>query len=498
MPDQQPELPPNVVPFPGTDRGDLMSRPLADAGMPVAGDAGSGHRFLDDLPQRAQPELLPRPGKPRQFTVRVDLDDVEPPIWRRLVLAGDLTLDRLHEVLQAAMGWTDSHLHQFKMGPVGKDFRIEPFLTDFAESEGEEGIHEREVRLDEVVAEPGHRLFYEYDFGDGWDHTIEVESVDALEPDRPPARCTGGERACPPEDVGGIPGYQEVLDALADPGPPDEWMAEKLGWLPPGFDPAELDVSAVDDVVRRVAAGGSRSGLPPMDSLAEGLRRFVAKLDDGGAAYVATWLGAGALDEVELDEAAALAITAPWRTLLATVGDGLKLTGAGYLPPATVVDLLAILPLRGSTLTKGNREEYVRPVAGLRESATRLGLVRKAHGRLYVTATGKKLAEDPVGLVHHIARRLPTGRRDHETDAGWVTLVRVAAGADDPYPYPLSGRVLGGIGWRVHGQLPSHHVGRWAADTSSVLSLAGWNPDRYDDLRHDPRARMLAQLAVRA
>ncbi len=135
------------------------------------------------------------------------------------------------------------------------------------------------------------------------------------------------------------------------------------------------------------------------------------------------------------------------------------------------------------------------PVGHLRESAARLGLVRKANGRLQVTAAGRRLAGDPLALLHHIAGRLPVGRGDHELDAGWLALVQAAAGVEDTDD--SIARVLAGIGWRVDGQPPSYHARWWAAPTTEVLALAGWNPGRYADLRHDARASKLAQLALR-
>jgi len=219
------------------------------------------------------------------------------------------------------------------------------------------------------------------------------------------------------------------------------------------------------------------------------------KLDREGAAYVASRLGDGLPETVDVDEGDALAITAPWRTLLEAATDGIRLTAAGYLPPATVVELVATLPFQREIWGKGNREEHTPPVAHLRESAARLGLVRKANGRLQVTAAGRKLAGDPLGLVHHIAGRLPLGKGDHELDAGWLALVHAAAGVEDTDD--STARVLAGIGWRVDGAPPSYHARRWAAPTAAVLSLAGWNPGRYADLRHDRRASKLAQLALR-
>lgn len=203
-----------------------------------------------DLPAQREPELLTPPTEPSTYVVRVDLDGAKPPIWRRLHLASDLPLDQVHEVLQAAMGWTNSHLHQFVMGPGAPDHQIAPFLTDFDLSEGEEGIPEAEVRLGQVLGSPGDRLYYTYDFGDGWDHTMRLESVEPRG-EGPAARCVAGRRACPPEDVGGIYRYHEVVELLASPRsrPTDADLGDLLEWLPPGFEPARFDAGAADQEV---------------------------------------------------------------------------------------------------------------------------------------------------------------------------------------------------------------------------------------------------------
>jgi len=254
-------------------------------------------------------------------------------------------------------------------------------------------------------------------------------------------------------------------------------------------------VAETDEEVRRIGAGRSFSGLPPLSALDEGLQKLIAKLDHAGAVYVADLFRNGIPDAVDLDEEDALAITAPWRTLLDLV-DGIKLTKAGYLPPAVVTDLVASLPFQREIWGKGNREEHTPPVANLRESAVRLGLVRKAGGQLHVTAAGRKLAGHPLELVHHIAGRLPLGQGDHELHAGWLTLVQAAAGVEDTDDSLAA--TLAGIGWRVDDEPPAHHARSWARPTRAVLALAGWNPGRYADLRHDPRARKLAQLALRS
>jgi Plasmid pRiA4b ORF-3-like protein len=198
----------------------------------------------------AEPEPLTVPEPPTQvarYRVRVDLRAAKPPVWRRLELDGDLTLDVLHVILQEVMGWYDSHLHAFR--PPGVQQR---FLTDYdLEVEGEEGLAEAEVRLDQVLLEVGDRLEYEYDFGDGWDHLIRVEEIGPAQDGAPVARCLAGRGACPPEDIGGVHRYNEVAAALrGKPGAVD-LDPELRDWLPLGFEPDAFDVAEADAAVRR-------------------------------------------------------------------------------------------------------------------------------------------------------------------------------------------------------------------------------------------------------
>ncbi|UZG52743.1 plasmid pRiA4b ORF-3 family protein [Rhodococcus opacus] len=145
-----------------------------------------------------------RQSQPVTYQVRVDLEDAKPPIWRRLLLSSELMLDELHAVPQQAMGWTDSHLHQFLVGENKMDRFAEQFHMKFMLDDGADGVLENRVRLDELLAKPTDRLFYRSDFGDGWEHTLVVEKALSQIGDDPPALCVGGARACPPEDCGGI------------------------------------------------------------------------------------------------------------------------------------------------------------------------------------------------------------------------------------------------------------------------------------------------------
>ena len=146
---------------------------------------------------------------PRTYLLKVTLMETDPPIWRRLVVPGDTTLAGLDRIIQAAMGWTNSHLHTFTAGGVL-----------YAEPSPEWGVEvrdERRVRLADVAREEGEAFVYEYDLGDSWRHQVFVEEVIAGGTDeagRP--RCLGGEMACPPEDSGGVSGYYEMLLTLRD------------------------------------------------------------------------------------------------------------------------------------------------------------------------------------------------------------------------------------------------------------------------------------------
>lgn len=178
------------------------------------------------------------------FQLRVTLVGIEPPVWRRLLVPQDLTLPRLHAVLQVVMGWTNSHLHQFK---VGDAYFAEPH------EEFEPGpIDYRRVTLNQIAPHRGSMCVYEYDFGDGWEHRVEVEDelpVKTVSGQVP--RCLGGERACPPEDCGGPHGYAEFLDAIGDPKHPEH--DGYVEWAGPDFDPESFDIEGMNRALARYA-----------------------------------------------------------------------------------------------------------------------------------------------------------------------------------------------------------------------------------------------------
>jgi hypothetical protein len=176
------------------------------------------------------------------FQLRVTLLGSEPPIWRQLHVPATITLEALHQVIQISMGWGDDHLHEFAAGTK----RYGP-----AASPGGVRVHdERKALLYRVLTKPGQRMLYLYDFGDGWEHEVRVEAI--LRPEQPPEFpvCTAGERACPPEDCGGIWGYDDLLEVLGNPE--HEEYEERREWIGDDFDPEAFDLEAVNRRLRAI------------------------------------------------------------------------------------------------------------------------------------------------------------------------------------------------------------------------------------------------------
>lgn len=181
------------------------------------------------------------------YQIKVTLAGIRPPIWRRLLVPRDVTLDRLHDIIQAAFGWLDYHLHQFIVGDTYYGVQ-DPEYPDSMD------LHdEQDVTLGEVAAGEGTRFRYEYDFGDGWIHEITVEKVVPREPGRAYPVCVKGRRSRPPEDVGGIWGYEMFLEAIQDPE--HEEHESYLDWIGGEFDPEEFDLAEVNRVLDALAHG---------------------------------------------------------------------------------------------------------------------------------------------------------------------------------------------------------------------------------------------------
>lgn len=198
---------------------------------------------LTDLGRYAIRRLrgMAQPGDPL-LQVRITLKDVDsPPVWRQVLIPAAYSLDRVHAVIQAAMGWEDYHLHVFRVGGVGY---APPDLYD------ELGYRdETKIRLADLAA-TAKRIDYEYDFGDSWEHELVIEARTTATDEGIYPACTGGEGACPPEDCGGSYGFAELKELLA--GPPSAERAEMLEWAGGDYDPARFDLATANAAVAAV------------------------------------------------------------------------------------------------------------------------------------------------------------------------------------------------------------------------------------------------------
>jgi hypothetical protein len=283
----------------------------------------------------------------RTIRLQVTLREVTPPALRILDVPATSTLPELHELLQAGLGWTDSHLHEFQIptedtaavtdagaGPGPVRYGVpDPDFDDPGEVEPLRDETTAQVR------ELGARFVYLYDFGDGWTHDITV-----LGPGGPQPGCVYGEHACPPEDCGGPTGHAELCAVLADPGHPEHTSMRT--WAGPGYDPTAFDQAATDTLIRHTAGRVPES---------------VARL-------------------------------------LELTSDGVRLTPAGRLPRALVRSMQHHRPDWAHAQHPAQREDDLPPLAALHDLLRHAGLLRLHHGAL----TPTRAANDPT----HTIRRL--------------------------------------------------------------------------------------------
>jgi Plasmid pRiA4b ORF-3-like protein len=418
-------------------------------------------------------------GETATYQVRVDLRGTRPPLWRRLELSARLHLDEVHDVLQAAFGWTDSHLHRFSSSPADGRGETQYYLCPFDVAEGAEGRPEEQVRLDEALPDVGGVLIYEYDFGDDWEHVIRLEAVLPGSGAERRAACTGGERPGPPEDCGGPGGY-ELVAAAASPDDPGHVaaLAELRHRYGVSISAENLGITPFDlACVNRVMASLGVRAEPFAGSLPEPLEELAGTLRSASARRRLRGLAGEALrDRATVDAATAARMVGPYVWLLDRVGaDGIALTGAGYLPPVHVVAAMAELDFSAEWPFATSRESDTRPVLDLRASATRMGLLRKHRGRLLVTSRGRAVADDPVALWWHIAARLPIEPADPVRRQAGLLFLLAAASRSDEELHDTVAAFLADIGWASSdGEPLSGGQAGWAAwDTEAVVRHLG-------------------------
>ena len=224
---------------------------MSERKVPKKPDAAAGTRPATKSKRSTTPRSSPDAAS--IYQLKVTLRDTDPAIWRRLLVPGEISFRGLHQVLQVAMGWENEHLYEFKVGnryfgePEPKSWTV--LIPNRTKDAGA-------VRLSDIAPRARTAFTYLYDMGDSWSHEVRVEKVLPREPEASYPVCLGGQRACPPEDCGGVWGYTDLLTALEaadDPG----W-AELLDWTGP-FDPEKFDLDAINARLARLGARRRRS-----------------------------------------------------------------------------------------------------------------------------------------------------------------------------------------------------------------------------------------------
>ncbi len=437
------------------------------------------HRLIDQLRLRAEPmpialdaPELRRPPLAQVclFRIRVDLHTAQPPIWRRLELRSNLTLDAVHRVLQAAFGWADCHLHRFALGGDPFHPRSQVFLCPWDVEEGDDdGVPDTQVRLDETLQEPGDVLRYVYDYGDSWELTLRLEQVRPAGPDSPAAVALDGRRAAPPEDCGGMTDAESLAEVLDDP--------------------AHFDLDDVNDALRGPYFALRDIGIDPrLVDLVDRLR--FSSAGDEVAGRAALLMAAPAMPaEPQLSSA-----LRAHRWFLDRAADGgIALTAAGYLKPADVVAACPLVPAMASWIGENNREANAYPLLKFRTSLQTVGLLRKYKGTLVLTKAGAAAQRDPAKLWDHLASRLsPADDDGFTTPATLLLLLFAATSAGSDLPRSTIAAALTELGWSRGDRTPlsgyeirdlpafdmlmnmadSTDHGRWAPISAAAAALA--------------------------
>lgn len=440
--------------------------------------------------------------------LRIELRDVQPTIWREIVVPADLPLIELHTAIQAAMGWGNAHPYSFARGADSTSGTVWASVTlDGA-------LPLDGASLDSLVAEVGDSATYHYDFGDDWQHELRVlEAVDGA-PTGSNVTLADGAGACPPEDCGGARGYTELLGWVADleaGRPVSKRALAQLNWVAGSLDARAIRrVLHYDGAVagRRVATASTQ-----LPSLRADIADLLSRVPGGGSGALREMVVLADLARPErLDDAECEVLTSDLRWFLDFVGrEGLPLTAAGHLKPSAVTHVAHHLDLDRERFGKMNQEELTLPVMHLRLAAVSLGLVRTVKRTLVLTGVGDALLDDPRGLAELMADKLPVGAPGFERDGGLVLLLDLAgrevleqappeAGSPKERRSAVEqerrereamigriGEAVASLGWRgERGPATGWDVRKEAAGTLAVLERcgivaldrrgAGWNP----------------------
>lgn len=419
----------------------------------------------------------PRRDEVVTYRVRIDIAHAQPPIWRRLDLRSNITLDVLHQVIQTAFGWWDYHLYRFSLGGDGFDPRSQLFLCPFDVDEGEdEGMPASDIHLDETLREPGDVLHYLYDYGDNWDLTLKLEKVLPQGEVSPIAVCVDGRRAAPPEDCGGRRDAEQLAEVLDDP--------------------AAFSVDEVNEALHDPYFVLRDLGLAP--ELIDTLHRL--SVTAFGPDLAARGLKVATTETQVSDETLRAQLRPVQWFLDRAAGDGIELTAAGYLRPADVVEVCAILPTIHHGVGRNNRENQTYQLLEFREALQRLGLLRKYRGRLLITKAGDAARTDPGRLMRHLAARIvPDRRDDFARILGLLVLLHAASGPGESIPIDRIAGMLHELDWRTGDGSPLHGYDLWRVEANVFTVLDNLNDESLDGWRADrPTSATAAALARQA
>lgn len=446
--------------------------------MPLEQQKQTVTSLLDHAGAAAMPAALARPERrgPRReepvvLTIRADIEQARPPIWRRLEMPSDLTFQQLHHILQAVFDWEDRHLWRFGLGGSPFSPEAQLLLCPYDVEDGEEdGVPAKDVHLDEAFAAVGDTVRYVYDYGDMWEVRLKLEKIRPAEREDRQVRAIAGRRAAPPEDCGGLTDAEDLATVLPDPAHLDLEVLNDLLW-------AEGDARAEPDFHPAYTQLLERTTGHPVHHRLKmpGLDLMVAP------------------EPPEEDELIAALDPILWFMREAD-GEGITLTAAGHLPPALVERACEVVPTQITGLGKDNREVHAASVRHFRHALQTVKLLRKHKGTLRLPAKIAPLLEDPWGLWEHLRSTLIPERDGFERDASTVLLLHVSM-------LPSGGalsidavvRLLGELGWSTSDRWGLHALIRELPACSILRNL---RPDAAS--RRDERLSDVAITLARA
>ena len=391
------------------------------------------------------------------YTLKIHLHGSEPLIWRRIEIDGAMSLERFHIVLQAALGWTNSHLHAFMSeNPFERSLGVAQsntltWLDAESIAEGLEGNDELDTTIAQAFEQTDGTLWYQYDFGDSWMHTISLESTRIAAPGEPIARVLDGAMRIPLEDSGGLHGWYEMLsleNGKSDVDSRDyrlQWMRAHAGYFT-SVDPERFDVAAANLQVRLYMGGAqpdkSRKNEQTLNPATFGKSTAgtwisTVNIHAGLVLSEALYqLGINVLQgptvpQMPVEAPRAMASILWW--IGACEGAGLPLTAAGYLSPSVIPAVIEGIGWEHEDFVQfgAKTEVHLHTLHDFRLALIELSLLKVQGKHLVSTPSAVRLAKDPAKLWAHLAKRALNSKRERDIyDATMLALIAAAGDGD--------------------------------------------------------------------